>query len=40
MNVNDDKGYLSNRTSCYDREEMDEKYNDDPNKSACYKVVH
>jgi len=26
-----EKAYMSNRTSCYDREEMDEKYVDDPN---------
>jgi len=25
-----EKAYMSNRTSCYDREEMDEKYVDDP----------
>eukprot|EP00347_Sterkiella_histriomuscorum_P020709 403336778 len=36
------ENFLSNRTSCYDREEMDEKYleNADVDQSQCYKIVH
>jgi len=36
MIPSEDLTYASNRTSCYDREIMDEKYADD--RSECYRV--